>query len=117
MANITKLVNFRTKEIKKFTKKAGYNNPNTFEAGLQIFRTIPRDVMVSYRDSSLVNSPSNVVQTVFPNRKGEQFSYTVEDLNKRYIRGNVIDLESIDFSNIVGCHQELEFKFKAEVHG
>jgi hypothetical protein len=103
---------FRTKEIKKLTSKVNFENPNTYEAGLQMFDYFPREYMVSYKASAIVNSPANVVQSVFPNRKGEQYSYSAEELNNTLLEGKVIDYDSIDFSEIKGCHQELEFKFK-----
>jgi hypothetical protein len=102
---------FRTNEIKKLTGKVSFENPNTYEAGLQMFDYFPREFMVSYKTNRLVNSPTNVVQTVFPNRKGEEFSYTAQELNENYLNGKKIDYKSIDFSDIKGCHQELRFDF------
>jgi len=102
---------FRTKEILKMTKSINFQNPNTYEAGLQIFNTHPRGLMASYKDSALVNSPTNIVQSVFKNRKGETFWASTEELNTEYVSGKKIDFDSIDFSEIVGCHQELKFIF------
>ena len=34
-----------------------------------------------------------------------------KDLNEKFINGIFICLEDMDFSNIVGAHQEIEYKF------
>jgi len=98
---------FRTDEILKLTKKVSFTNPNTYEANLQIFDNFPRNHMWAFSNSVLVNSPSNIVQNTFQNRQGESFGVSVQSLNDDFLSGRLIDLESIDFSNIEGCHQEL----------
>ena len=82
------------------------------EAGLQIFDNYPKELMAAYKTSVLVNSPNNIVQNTFPNRKGEKHSLSTKELNDKYLGGEIIDYDFIDFSNIRGCHQELELKFK-----
>ena len=104
---------FRINEIKKLIKAIDFYNPNTLEANLQIFDNYPKEIMVSYKNSALVNSPSNIVQTTYKNRKGEKYSATTKELNDKYLSGEIIDLESLDFSHIIGCHQEILFVFKA----
>lgn len=99
---------FRTKEIHKLSKKINFFNPNSYEGGLQMFNNFPRKNMWSYKESSLVNSPSNIVQNTSPNRKGETHGVSTKELNDAFLSGRIIELDKIDFSNIVGCHQELE---------
>jgi hypothetical protein len=103
---------FKTKDILKLTKKVGFTNPNTFEAALQIFESFPKNKMTSFPESVLVNTPNNIVNTSFANRNGLTHGADVRELNKNYLNGSVIDLESMDFSNVIGCHQEIEFKYK-----
>lgn len=103
---------FRTKEILKLSKAISFHNPNTFEGNLQIFDNYPKEFMTSFKESVLVNSPSNIVNDTHPNLNGNKFSYTQQELNEKFLQGLNIDLDSIDFSKIIGCHQELEFKFK-----
>lgn len=67
--------------------------------------------MASFKESVLVNSPSNIVNDTHPNLNGNKFNYTQQELNEKFLRGLNIDLDSIDFSKIIGAHQELEFKF------
>jgi hypothetical protein len=102
---------FRTNEITRMTKAISFSNPNTYEANLQVFRDdLPRK-MISYARSALVGVPANKVQSVFDNRYGENFHFSISDLNTRYLSGERIDLSAIDFSVIEGCHQELDYKF------
>lgn len=102
---------FHTADIGALCNKVGYVNPNTFEAALQIFDTFPKERMACFLHSKVVNSPTNIVQSVFPNRQGEHFGVPAQELNQRYLKGEVIDLNQIDFSSITGCHQELDFKY------
>jgi len=103
---------FRTSDIYKLIKKTTFTNPNTLEAGLQMFDNFPRDKMASYKHSVLVNSPANMVQEVFNNKRGEEHGISAIELNDRFLSGEEIDLDVLDFSKIKGCHQEIEFKFK-----
>lgn len=104
---------FRTKEILKLSNKVAFTNPNTYEAALQIFGDFPKNLMACYKQSKIVNTPINMVQNVFTNnRKANQFHYDVNDLNIKYLNGEIIDYDKLDFSNIIGCHQELSFNFK-----
>lgn len=103
---------FRTKDILKLTKKVSFTNPNLFEGNLQIFDTFPKEKMVSFINNVLVNTPNNIVNSTHPNRHSADFGIGVKQLNDDYLSGKIIDLESMDFSNIVGCHQEIEFKYK-----
>lgn len=103
---------FKTKDILKLTKKIGFVNPNTYEAGLQIFDSFPKNKMTSFKESVLVNTPNNIVNTSFANRNGLTHGASVESLNDDYLDGKIIDMESMDFSDIKGCHQEIEFKYK-----
>lgn len=103
---------FRKKDIFKMIKKTLFTNPNTLESELQVFDNFPRNLMTSFKHNVLVNSPTNVVQEVYENRNGEIYGVSTEELNQRFLRGEFIDLNLMDFNNIVGCHQELEYKFK-----
>jgi hypothetical protein len=103
---------FTTKDINKLVNKITFENPNTLEANLQIFSNFPKQIMAAFEQSVVVNTPINIVNEVYNNRQGEQFAVSVEEFNKRYLDGEVIDLEKIDFSNIIGCHQELYLPFK-----
>lgn len=102
---------FRTKEIAKLSKAISFNSPNTFEGNLQIYETFPRHMMESYKKSKLVGIPVNIVNSSHPNLNGQKFKFTTKDLNDKFLSDTFIDLNKIDFSNIIGAHQEVEYKF------
>lgn len=103
---------FRTKEIAKMIRKVAFKNPNELEINLQIFDNFPKAKMASYKESTLVNTPNNIVNDVVPNRNAQTFGISAHELNKRLLAGEFIDLEQMDFSKVIGCHQEIEYKFK-----
>lgn len=91
---------FRTNEIRKMINKIQFHNPNTLEGNLQMFESLPREKMCAYETSRLVgvpNSPSNE-----------------EYLNNKLLSGINIDINKMDFINIIGCHQEIEYKLNEE---
>ena len=103
---------FRTKDIFKLTRKVAFTNPNSFEGNLQMFDNFPKEKMVAFKESVLVNTPNNLVNSTHPNRHSIEHGKTTLELNMEYLKGDLIDLESMDFSKITGCHQEIEFQYK-----
>ena len=94
-------------------KVIGFINPNTLEGNLQIFADdYPKEIMFAYKQSVLVGVPNNIVNTTHPNRKGEMFGISVEDLNEKYLKGEIIDYDKLNFLNINSAHCEIEYKFK-----
>lgn len=82
--------------------------PNKFEALLQRFFFEVPVVMFSEKYSCVVNSPNNRVQAEYANANGLQFSYSPDVLNDLFLQGKRIDLNKLDFSNIVCPHQEVD---------
>lgn len=103
---------FRTKEILKLVRNTPFHSPNTLEGNLQTFDNFPREKMVAYKTNVLVNTPNNIVNNTHPNLNGQKFAMSAKALNDKLLSGETLEFEAMDFSNIVGCHQELEFKFK-----
>jgi hypothetical protein len=105
---------FNTEFIKNLLVEINFNNPNTLEANLQKFvflQTIPK-IVNCFVESKLVSIPVNLVNDTFNNRHGLQFGISEKELNDRFISGEVIDFNSIDFSNINGPHKEIKYEFK-----
>ena len=65
-------------------------------------------------ESVVVNSPINLVGSS-QNSAGLKYGVPLEELNDMFLSGRAIDLDSMDFSNVRGCHQEIEYKFTGEV--
>ena len=67
--------------------------------------------MSSVQESMVVNIPLNLVGSS-ENMSGQKFGASLEELNQKYLEGSDPDLDNMDFSNIQGCHQEIQLKFK-----
>ena len=89
-------------------KKWG-NTPNVFESVLQRFWASGRNFMCSMPHSVVVNTPNNRVQdTHTENRSGDEYDYTPQFLLSKYLSGQRIELESLDFSDIKCPHTEID---------
>jgi hypothetical protein len=82
--------------------------PNEFEAKLQRFYFCLPNLMGAMETSCVVNSPNNRVQNQMPNKFGEYFSYTATELNGHYKSGKRLNVDKINFSDIVCPHQEID---------
>jgi hypothetical protein len=105
---------YNTKFIKDLLIETDFNNPNTLEAFLQRFvvlNLIPK-IIKCFKSSKLVSIPVNLVNDTFKNRHGLEFGISEKELNDKFISGEKIDLQTIDFSNINGPHKEIEYVFK-----
>ena len=84
------------------------NTPNVLESKMQRF-WCERDFMCSPTHSVVVNTPNNRVQdTHSDNRSGEHHDYTPQLLLSKYLSGQRIELESLDFSDIKCPHTEID---------
>lgn len=105
---------FNTKLIKNLLTKIDFYNPNTLEANLQNFvylNLIPKMVKC-FRESKLVSIPANLVNNTFRNRHALEFGMHEKELNNKFISGETIDLEMLDFSGVNGPHKEIKYTFK-----
>lgn len=105
---------YKTNFIKGLLQAIPFNNPNTLEANLQTFvirNVIPRFIHF-FEDSKLVSIPVNLVNTTFNNRNGLFYNISAEKLNEKYLNGNIIDFDLLNFDNINGPHKELNYEFK-----
>lgn len=90
-----------------------FTTPNWLELMLMgSAEKIGRPYMASFAESHLVGIPANRVQAEMPNRNGETHPYSVQELNHRYLMGERIDLDALDFSDIRGAHQEIPLVFR-----
>jgi len=103
---------FRTSYINNLIKKFDFRNANKLEAGLQKFKEDAPPLMACFNESMIVSIPVNKVSDTSSCSAGDKHSYPVEYLNKLFLEGKRLDYDSMDFSNIRGCHQEIKFEFK-----
>lgn len=103
---------YKTELIKELLTQIDFTNPNTLESNLQIFLTKVPTKVISFIESHLVSIPVNIVNTVFKNRHGLEYFISEKELNDKYINGEKIDLNQLNFMNINGPHKEIKYEFK-----
>lgn len=82
--------------------------PNALEGALQRFWTISPNTMASFKNSVVVNSPNNRVQESHLNRSGDKYSADSNFLLGKYLAGQRIKLEYLNFDNIKCPHTEID---------
>lgn len=66
-------------------------------------------MMASYTHSVAVNLPTNNIQPDL--YAGTKYPVDPQTLNQKFLDGEYIDIHKMDFSNIIGAHQEIELCF------
>jgi hypothetical protein len=99
---------YRTEEIVPGIEAAVFETPNQFEA--VISRNIPMALKTLHyaEQSALVGIPHNIVGEYDNRHDGG----SAGELNERFLRGERIDLEAMDFSKVIGCHQAIPYRWK-----
>jgi hypothetical protein len=90
-------------------------NPNELEALLAhaVGSACVAPRMASYAESHLVCIPANRVNDTHPNRFDSSSGAEPHLLNARYLTGERLDREAIDFGSVNAAHAELRFAWKA----
>ena len=99
---------FRTNMLLKYLDNFDYDNPNSFEGRLQQFNKQMPDKMACFESSHVVNTPLNRVQDTCTNLAGQRYPADPAILNDYFLQNFRINLKKMDFSHIIGCHQELQ---------
>jgi len=105
---------FRKSDIYKLVRKSTFSSIEELEMALYDYTEMfPRNKMVSYKDSRLVNIPCGRVQVSLDDEmtmalKESESRVRRRSMNNLFLSGSFINLESIDFSNIEGCHQKID---------
>lgn len=97
---------YLTEEILPYFQKANYSNPNEIE--VELSGSI-RPVLKFSEHSCLVGVPHNVVSVYNTNRQGGEDPV---ELNRLFLAGKHMDLDAMDFGDIVGVHQIVPYKFR-----
>lgn len=104
---------FRKSDILKLVKKSKFTNVEELEMSLfELSETYPRNKMTSYKHSVLVGVPLGRVQVSYDDDmilllKNNHATSARNKMNEKILSNEYLNLELIDFSNIIGCHQEL----------
>lgn len=105
---------FRTADVADILSWAGHpSNPTALEvalvAGCEALASF-RPYMTTYGpESFLVGNPTNRVSEQSGVRAGETFPTDPYDLAERFVAGERIALEQLDFERVNGAHTEIEF--------
>lgn len=100
-----------TAVLRRMLACARFDNPNELESELHLRRHLAPSGMLSFRESCLVSIPANIVTPTYRNRAGENPDWSAEALNRRFLAGERIDVDAMDFSSIRGAHQEVPLAF------
>lgn len=106
---------FRGKDITPLIKSISYSDPNSLESSLSFHSHNPKTkpTMAALANQCLVALPVNVVNTAWNNPHAKLFSHPAPELNKRYMNGDVIDLDDLcmQLQNNDCTHTEREYKY------
>lgn len=105
---------FRKELVAEVLSKYSFHTPNALEGRALPHIDIYSNNMASFKESVLVNTPLNLVGSS-ENKSGQKFGATLKELNDLYLNGSSPSLKDMDFSNVRGCHQEIQLKFTGEV--
>ena len=103
---------YQTGWITFIVDNAEFSTPNHLEVILDGNKQIMKPCLVCFEKTIMLTVPQNVVQNLFPNnRRNPNPEYSIENLNKRYLDGFVIDTENIYGIEPKAVHEEVEFKW------
>jgi len=98
---------YRTQDIKPLMESIKFDNPNKLETYLQRFK---KGWEILYEDQCFISIPHNRVSEgshCFTTNR-----YPPSLLNERFLKGERIDFESMNFSDIGDVHKDIDYKFK-----
>jgi len=102
---------FNTKTLLDIMQDMEYDNPNQLEAQISNKTEEVPPLMACFNKSKVVNTPLNLVGSS-ENNAGKWYGESLQEMNEKFLNNYKIDMSSMDFSNIIGCHQEIELKWK-----
>jgi hypothetical protein len=103
---------FNTRLLLRMLARARFRNPNELEEELHLRRHLAPPWLVSFRQSSVVGIPVNLVNATHHNRAGTDPSLAPAALNARFLAGERIALDAMEFSDVRGAHQEIPIVFE-----
>jgi hypothetical protein len=98
----------RTEELRAAVKRCATSEPNGLE--VEMNHLCAPVVERHARQNCLVGIPHNLVQNVFPGNPN--MGGSAAELTERYLSGERIDLDAMDFSHVVDAHQFIPYVFR-----
>lgn len=106
---------FRTADVQRMLAGKTLPHPTALECALMdgcYEIAAERPLMACYPHSVYVGNPINRVSDWSGVRFGATYPVTAEECNRRFLAGERIDLDALDFSGVNGAHTEIEFKWR-----
>lgn len=97
--------------VRRMLACSHFANPNELETELHRRRHLAPSGMMAFRESSIVSIPANIVAPTYRNRAGDNPEWSAEELNRRFLAGERIDLDAMDFAQVRAAHQEIPLAF------
>jgi hypothetical protein len=101
-----------TKHLLQILSRASFTNPNELEEELHLRRYRVPHTMLAFQESCLVSIPINIVSPTHRNPAGSDPETSPPALNTRFLAGERIDFDAMDFSTVRGAHQEIPLVFR-----
>jgi hypothetical protein len=106
---------YRAKDLAALSKQFSFYNPRTFEdratKNPENRALITKKYMVAPAISCLFVNTINAVQEE-PPPFGEKYHMSPEELNERYLGGEVIDIATFEGLELTGSHDEIPLQFR-----
>jgi hypothetical protein len=101
---------FRTDDLRRMLDGQEIPDPLILETILaKRAGELGRPLMASYREQKLVGVDVNTVAEQVGRPSGKRHPQSAEELNARYLAGERISLDALDFSGVDGCLAEVPF--------
>jgi hypothetical protein len=88
-----------------------FSNPNELERELNFRRHRCPPLMLAFENSCVVSIPTNIVSGTHENRSGQIAEYLPGALNERFLAGQRIDLDRMNFAHVHAAHAEIPLVF------
>lgn len=106
---------FRVEDVLAMMGSDRIENPTALETVMAHRASLfaeSRPLMACFEQQCLVGVPVNRVSETSGVPFGEKYPATTEELNRRFLGGERIDLDQLDFSGVDACHYEIPFVWK-----
>ena len=99
--------------LRHWEAQLAHNIRSIVDQGCEETGLLNNVAMTSFRQSCLISAANNCVQEP-PMTAGTFYPISEEDLNDKYLNGEVLDLKGLEpqFQNINSAHTEFDFRFK-----
>ncbi len=104
---------YRTKRYQEYCNNFEYTFSGPLEGQMSSHRVYDEPLMLGLPEPKIMCIPNNIVQSGY-NKHGMNQLYSVEELNKKYLEGFIIDTKNIYGFKNNAPHQEIPFQFIKE---